>query len=75
MPVHRPLAEYTGESLGVQYLFDEYTGESLGVQYLFDQTGMAMTTLPDPNQLDDDIDEGFEDTGVSQETAQFNEEK
>ena len=61
MPVHRPLAEYTGESLGVQYLFD--------------QTGMAMTTLPDPNQLDDDIDEGFEDTGVSQETAQFNEEK
>lgn len=60
VPVHQPLAEYTGESLGVQYLFD--------------QTGMAMTTLPDPNQLDDDIDEGFEDTGVSQETAQFNEE-
>ena len=60
MPVHRPLAKYTGESLGMQYLFD--------------QTGMAMTPLPDPNQLDKDVDEGFEDTECFQETAQFNEE-
>ena len=60
MPVHRPLAEHTGESLGVQYLFD--------------QTGMAMTILPDPDQLDDYIDEGFKDTDISQVTAQFNEE-
>ena len=60
VPVQRPLAKYTGESLGVQYLFD--------------QTGMAMASLPDPNQLDDDIDEGLEDTDIPQETAQFNED-
>ena len=51
MPVHQPLAKYTGESLGLQYRFD--------------QTGMAMTTLPNPNQLDENIDEGFDDTNFS----------
>ena len=60
MPVHRPLAKHTGESLCVQYLFN--------------QTGMVMTTPPDPNQLDESIDEGFEETEIPQETAEFNEE-
>ena len=60
VPVHRPLTKYTGESLGVQYLFDH--------------TGMAMASLPDPNQLDNDIDKGLEDTDISQGTAQFNED-
>ena len=60
VPVHWPLAEHTVNSHGVQYLFD--------------QTGMVVTTLPDPNQLDDDINEEFEDTDISQQTAQLNEE-
>ena len=58
----------------VHHLLAKYTGESFGVQYLFDQTGMAIASLPDPNQLNDDIDEGLEDTDIPQETAQFNED-
>ena len=55
MPVHRSLAEHTVKPHGVQYLFD--------------QTGMVVITLPDPNQLDDDVNEEFEDTDISQQTA------
>ena len=51
MPLHRPLAKYTGESLGMQYLFD--------------QTGLAMIPLPDPNQLDEDVDEGLKTLSLS----------
>ena len=51
MPVHQPLAKYTGESLGLLYRFD--------------QTELAMTTLPNPNQLDEDIDKGFDDANFS----------
>lgn len=37
----------------------KYTGEHFGVEYLYDQSGLRF--LPSEENLDQEIDEGFED--------------